>query len=68
MEATFTMTAALVLGSTSCINITIFQDAVLEGDHSFTVLLTSVTPSGVAISSPFTSATVNIQDNEGTLP
>ena len=52
---------------TACASISIIDDAALEGDHSFTVSLNSVTPSGVTISVPSASTTVNIEDNKGTL-
>ena len=56
-------------GDTACVDIRILDDDALEGFHSFTVTLDSTTPSdGVTISTPSAAATVNIQDNEGTVP
>ena len=52
-----------VTGSLACINITIVQDSVLEGDHVFTVHLLSLSPDVVATSSP-TYAAVVIADDE----
>ena len=51
-------------GDTACADITILDDDALEGDHSFTVQLTSTTPTGVTIGTD-SSTTVTIQDNDG---
>ena len=61
-EATFAVGTGP--GDTACANISIIDDATLEGDHSFTVSLDSTTPSGVNISIPSASTTVNIEDND----
>ena len=52
-----------VNGSLACINITILQDAALEGDHSFAVHIVSVSPGVVTIISP-TYSPVVIEDDE----
>ena len=39
-------------GATSCVNISILRDTVLEGDHSFAVEVTSATPSVVMVGMP----------------
>ena len=52
-----------VNGSLACINITILQDAALEGDHIFTVHIVSVSPGVVTIISPV-YAPVVIEDDE----
>ena len=51
--------------SQACIDVTIIDDADLEGDHTFTVDLgaTSVPPLGGT--GPPTSTTITIQDPEG---
>ena len=51
-------------GSTACTNVMIRDDDILEGPHSFTVSLDRMTPSGVTISVPSASTTVNIEDND----
>ena len=53
-----------VSGDTACAAITILDDDAFEGDHSFTVNLTSTTPTGVTIGT-VSSTTVTIQDNDG---
>ena len=50
-------------GSLACINISIPQDFALEGDHEFTVRLSTVSPDVVTIGSP-TDAEVVITDDE----
>ena len=50
-------------GDTSCVNISILQDLVLEGDHEFGVEVTSVTPSVVMLGMP-SEETVTILDDE----
>jgi len=61
-----------VNGTTACANVTIIDDAALEGNHSFTVTVSSLelSPggeySGLEIGTP-SSATINIIDNEGTV-
>ena len=58
------------LGATACANVTIIDDDALEGNHSFTVTVSSLelSPggmySGLEIGMP-SSATVNIMDNDG---
>ena len=47
LQATFPTSS--MEGATSCVNISILQDMVLEGDHSFGVELTSATPSVVMV-------------------
>ena len=63
LEATFPagMTAS---GNLSCVNITILEDMVLEGQHSFDVRITDVTPDEVNVISP-SNASVFIGDNDG---
>ena len=51
-------------GDTACDNITIIDDDVLEGEHSFEIQIASIDPVLTNISPA--SATVTIQDNEGT--
>ena len=50
-------------GDTSCVNISVLQDMVLEGDHSFGVEVTSATPSVVMVGIP-SNETVTILDDE----
>ena len=50
-------------GATSCVNISILQDMVLEGDHNFSVVVTSATPSVVMVGVP-SEETVTILDDE----
>ena len=50
-------------GSLACINITIPQDFALEGDHEFTVRLSTLSPDVVTIGSP-ADAEVVIADDE----
>ena len=52
-----------VEGSTSCVDIVILQDLVLEGDHSFSVEVISATPSVVMVGTP-REETVTIIDDE----
>ena len=60
-----------VSGTTACANVAIIDDAALEGNHSFTVTVSSLelSPggvySGLEIGTP-SSATINIIDNDGT--
>ena len=61
LEVTF-MDGSTFNGSTSCATITIIDDFVLEGDHFFTVGITS-TNVDVTTAMPSSSA-VNILDNE----
>ena len=61
---TVTFPTTSVSEDTACADITIVDDDVLEGDHSFTVQLTSTTPTGVTIGTD-SSTTVTIQDNDG---
>ena len=51
-------------GDLGCVNITILDDMVLEGQHSFVVQIADVTPDEVNIISP-SIANVFIGDNEG---
>ena len=51
-------------GDLGCVNITILEDMVLEGQHSFVVQITEVTPDEVNIISP-SIANVLIGDNDG---
>jgi len=61
-----------VNGATACANVTIIDDDALEGNHSFTVTVSSLelSPggvySGLEIGTP-SSATINIIDNDGTI-
>ena len=50
-------------GSLACINISIPQDFALEGDHEFTVRLSTLSPDVVTIGSP-ADAEVVITDDE----
>ena len=52
-------------GDTACDNITIIDDDVLEGEHSFEIQIASTDPMLTNISPA--SATVTIQDNEGSV-
>ena len=52
-------------GATSCVNISILQDLVLEGDHNFGVEVTSATPSVEMVGTP-SEGTVLILDDEST--
>ena len=52
-------------GDTACDNITIIDDDVLEGEHSFEIQIVSTDPMLTNISAA--SATVTIQDNEGSV-
>ena len=51
-------------GDTACDNITIIDDNVLEGDHSFEIQVASTDPILSTINPA--STVVTIQDNEGT--
>ena len=61
-----------VSGTTACANVSIIDDDTLEGNHSFTVTVSSLelSPggeySGLQIETP-SSATINIVDNDGTI-
>ena len=61
LQATFSTNS--MEGATSCVNISILQDMVLEGDHSFGVEVTSATPSVVIVGTP-SEGTVLILDDE----
>ena len=61
LQATFSTSS--VEGSTSCVNIGILQDMALEGNHSFSVEVISVTPSVVLVGTP-REGTVTILDDE----
>ena len=61
LQATFPTSS--VEGSTSCVDIVILQDMVLEGDHSFSVEVISATPSVVMVGTP-REETVTIIDDE----
>ena len=61
LQATFPIGS--MEGGTSCVNISILQDLVLEGDHSFGVQVTSATPSVVMVGMP-SEETVTILDDE----
>ena len=61
LQATFPTSS--VEGSTSCVDIVILQDLVLEGDHSFSVEVISATPSVVMVGTP-REETVTIIDDE----
>ena len=50
-------------GDTACDNVTIIDDDVLEGEHSFEILITATDPQLVNIDPD--SAIVTIEDNEG---
>ena len=60
-EATF---LAMSTSETACDNFTIIDDDVLEGEHSFEILITATDPQLVNINPA--SAFVTIEDNEGT--
>ena len=51
-------------GDLGCVNITILDDMVLEGQHSFVVQIADITPDEVNIISP-SIANVLIGDNDG---
>ena len=51
-------------GDTACDSITIIDDDVLEGEHSFEIQIVSTDPMLSNINSP---AVVTIQDNEGSV-
>ena len=51
-------------GDLGCVNITILEDMVLEGQHSFVVQITDITPDEVNIISP-SIGIVFIGDNDG---
>ena len=61
LQATFPTSS--MEGDTSCVNISILQDLVLEGDHEFGVEVTSATPSVVVVGMP-SEETVTILDDE----
>ena len=63
LQATFPTNS--MEGATSCVHISILQDMVLEGDHSFGVEVTSATPSVVMVGTP-SEETVTILDDEST--
>jgi len=51
-------------GSLACINISVPQDSALEGDHEFTIQLSTLSPDVVTIGSP-ANAMVVLADDEG---
>ena len=51
-------------GDLGCVNITILEDMVFEGQHSFVVQIAEVTPADVNVISP-SIANVFIGDNDG---
>ena len=61
-QATFVATSTSD-GDTACDSITLIDDDVLEGEHSFEIQITSTDPLLTNISP--SSTTVTIQDNEG---
>ena len=61
-EATF-LAMSTSNGDTACDNVTIIDDDVLEGEHSFEILITATDPQLVNIDPA--SAIVTIEDNEG---
>ena len=61
LQATFPTSS--MEGATSCVDISILQDLVLEGDHEFGVEMTSATPSVVMLGMP-SEETVTILDDE----
>ena len=63
LQATFPTNS--IEGESSCVDIDILQDMVLEGDHSFSVVVTSATPSVVMVGIP-SEETVTILDDEST--
>ena len=63
LQATFSIGS--MEGATSCVDIGILQDLVLEGDHWFGVEVTSATPSVVVVGMP-SEETVTILDDEST--
>ena len=63
LQATFPTNS--IEGESSCVDIDILQDTVLEGDHSFSVEVTSATPSVVMVGMP-SEETVTILDDEST--
>ena len=63
LQATFPTSS--MEGDTSCVDIGILQDLVLEGDHDFGVEVTSTTPSVVTVGMP-SEETVTILDDEST--
>ena len=63
LQATFPTSS--MEGDTSCVDISILQDLVLEGDHSFGIEVTSATPSVVMVGMPSEEA-VTILDDEST--
>ena len=54
-------------GMMQCLNITIEEDAVLEGDETFTVTLALVT-TGLNVAIDNAMANITITDNEGCCP
>ena len=61
LQATFPISS--MEGDTSCVNISILQDLALEGDHEFSVEVTSATPSIVTVGMP-SEEMVTILDDE----
>jgi len=62
-EATFLAAMSTSNGDTACDIVTIIDDDVLEGEHSFEILITATDPQLVNIDP--SNALVNIKDNEG---
>ena len=52
-------------GTTRCINITILDDNIFEGIHSFQLGIMDVTPSGINIDVITTQVSINIMDSDG---
>ena len=61
VDQELTFTAADMVGSAMCINVTIIDDTVLEGDESFTLSLSSADP----VLFGTNQASVVIIDNDG---
>ena len=61
LQATFPTSS--MEGTTSCVHVSILQDMVLEGDHSFGVEVTSATPSVVMVGTP-SEETITILDDD----
>ncbi len=62
--APLTFTTGSMDGSTQCLNVTITEDTLVEGDETFSVTLT-LTPPEQAVTAENTTTTVTITDNEG---
>jgi hypothetical protein len=57
-----TFTSGSMYGATRCVNITILEDGALEGDQTFTVMLTTSDPNVVI---GINMTVVTIMDNDG---